>query len=211
MRIITLVPLVFAVLLKDIPMSGVDKARALYLARTRALKKKEEGEASSTLAASGSSVQGGSAAVPGTAETVSARRVLKRPLVLEDEDPAAKKMKTLDKAPIYVIKDVSDDEEEVIPEEILRTRGIPTEIGGVVSSGSGLAPPVSPPSATGTVGYSLTHFQAGRGWLGDPSRGPAPLEALNIFSLSPDKELMAAEDDGKLISATQEVFGQVIP
>lgn len=105
---------------------------------------------------SGSSVQGGDAAMPVTAEPVSTRRVLKRPLVLEVEDPAAKKMKALDKTPIHVIKDVSDDEEEAIPEEILRTRGIPIEIGGVISSGSGLAPPGLSLPAAGTVGYSLT-------------------------------------------------------
>lgn len=165
-------------------MSGIDKARALYLARVRALKKKEEGEVSSTLAASGSSVQGGDAAILITVESASTRRMLKRPLVLEVEEPAAKKMKSLEKAQVHVIKDVSDDEEEPIPEEILRTRGVPTEIKGVVSSGSGLAPSGVLPPVAGTVGYSLAQFQAGRGWLGDPSKGPPPLEALNIFSLS---------------------------
>ena len=47
------------------------------------------------------------------------------------------------------------------------------------------------------------------GWLESPSKSAAPLEALNIFTLSLHKELMAVEDDEKLMEATREALGQV--
>ena len=212
-RILTcgLLLLVFAVLLKNVPTMNIDKSRALYLARTRAPKKKEGDDVSGTLAASTGSAKGEVATIAPNLEVISAQKVQKRAAEKGSEEKAPKRVRRMEKLPVQVIENSSDEEKEAdLPKEIVRTRGVPTEIGGFVSSGSGLVPYGSAPPATGTVGYSLTQFQAGRGWLGDPSEGRAPLEALNIFSLSPDKERLAAEDDDKLLNAVQEVLGQVL-
>lgn len=142
-------------------------------------------------------------------EAASTHRVPKRTSEAFGEDKAKKKAKMVEVSSERETEDLFEEKGDEIPEEIVRTRGIPTEIGGFVSSGSGLAPQGLSPPAVGAVGYALTQFQAGRGWLGSPSKGAAPLEALNIFTLSPDKVLMAAEDDEKLIEATRKALGQV--
>ena len=192
-------------------MMNIDKSRALYLARTRAPKKKEGDDVSGTLAASAGSAKGEVVTVVPNPEAISAQKVQKRAAEKGSEEKASKKARRMEKLPVQVIESLSDEEKETgLPEEIVRTRGVPSEIGGFVSSGSGLVPHGSAPVAAGTVGYSLTQFQAGRGWLGDPSEGRAPLEALNIFSLFPDKERLAAEDDDKLLNAAQEALGQVL-
>nr|XP_017238832.1 PREDICTED: uncharacterized protein LOC108211678 isoform X2 [Daucus carota subsp. sativus] len=196
-------------LLKNIPMSTIDKARALYLARTRAIKKKEGEDASGTVAASAGSIKGGEAMAAPNAEVISARRASKRGSENAKEDRTPKKAKTVEKLPVQVLELSDEEKDAALLEELTRARGIPTEIGGFVSSGSGLVPHGPPASAAGVVGYSLAQFQAGRGWLGSPADGIAPLEALNIFSLSPDKERMAAEGDEELLGAAQEALGQL--
>ena len=191
-------------------MSGVDKFRALQLARSRAVsKKKSDVEAGGSASPSLSSARGGGAEGSAHLEVASARRVPKRAKEDAGEDKEKKKAKMVEESAGKGVGDPLEEKKETIPEEIVRTRGIPTEIGGFVSSGSGLAPQGLIPSAAGAVGYSLTQFQAGRGWLGSPSKGAAPLDALNIFTLSPDKEVMAAEDDDRLMEATREALGQV--
>ncbi|WOG95362.1 hypothetical protein DCAR_0414677 [Daucus carota subsp. sativus] len=154
-------------LLRDLSMASIDKARALYLARTRATKKKEgDEETGGTPSVSLSSVMGG--------ETGGSSHLER------GRNPRGN----------------SEDERDPYGDR------------GYISSGSGLAPRGPTPSAAGAVGYSLTQFQAGMGWLESPSKSAAPLEALNIFTLSLHKELMAVEDDEKLMEATREALGQ---
>ena len=191
-------------------MSSIDKFRALQLARSRAAsKKKGDAETGGTASASLSSVRGEGTGGSSHLEVASAHKISKRANEEGSEDKAKKKAKMVEVPSEEGVEGLFEGKKDEIPEEILRTRGIPTEIGGFVSLGSGLAPQGLTPSAARAVGYSLTQFQAGRGWLGSPSKGVAPLEALNIFTLSPDKELMATEVDEKLIEATREALGQV--
>lgn len=129
-------------------MASIDKARALYLARTRATKKKEgDEETGGTPSVSLSSVMGGETGGSSHLEVASVHRVLKRTIEKEGEDKAKKKSKVVELPLVREIEELFEHREDEIPEVIVRMRGIPTEIGVIFHQARGWllgVPPLRP-------------------------------------------------------------------
>lgn len=142
--------------------------------------------------------------------SIQVKRIKKRAIKLPAGE--GKKKQRFDAgASFHLVDESSDDSDiEVVPPALKEGRGMTTEGGlNVGASGSGLPPAGPTPSAEGVEGYTLLRFRSGRGWLGEESQGEAPLEALNAFSLSPDKQYLDREDDETLTRKAQEALGTV--
>lgn len=104
---------------------------------------------------------------------------------------------------------VDSDVEEILPQHLMESRGIPSNL-LAGASGSG-QPQMTHPllDAGGVEDYTMIRFRTGDRWLGGRVQGEGPLEALNAFSLTPDKARLGQAEDEAVLADAKVALGKV--